>query len=77
MRTKGRRYVFDALSGQIVPAAAGGILDPTKVIRVALEKATSTATMILTTDAIILTERMGRLEKRNGRGALRGADTEP
>ena len=56
---------------------AGGILDPAKVVRVALEKATSTAAMILTTDAIVLTERMGGLEKRDGRGTLRGVDLEP
>jgi chaperonin GroEL (HSP60 family) len=74
---QGRECVFDALSGQIVPATEGGILDPAKVVRVALEKATSTAAMILTTDAIVLTERMGGLEKRDGRGALRGVDLEP
>jgi chaperonin GroEL len=77
VKTQGRGYVFDALSGQIVPATEGGILDPAKVVRVALEKATSTAAMILTTDAIVLTERMGGLVKRGGRGTLRGVDLEP
>jgi chaperonin GroEL len=77
VKAQGRGYVFDALSGQIVPATEGGVLDPAKVVRVALEKASSTAAMILTTDAIVLTERMGGLEKRDGRGALRGVDLEP
>ncbi len=77
VKMQGRGYVFDALSGQIIPAIEGGILDPAKVVRVALEKATSTAAMILTTDSIVLTERMGGLEKRDGRGTLRGVDLEP
>jgi chaperonin GroEL len=77
VKMQGRECVFDALSGQIVPATEGGILDPARVVRVALEKAASIAAMILTTDAIVLTERMGGLEKRDGRGALRGVDLEP
>jgi chaperonin GroEL len=77
MATHGPGHLFDALSGQIMPATAGGILDSTKVMRIALEMAASTAAMILTTDAVVLTSRLGKLERRNGRGRLQGADTEP
>jgi len=50
-------YGFDALSGQTVDMREMRILDPTKVLRMALEMAGSTAAMVLTTEAIVLRDR--------------------
>lgn len=44
---------FDAKTGEFKDLVKAGIIDPAKVIRVALENAVSTAAMFLTTDAII------------------------
>jgi chaperonin GroEL len=50
-------FGFDVLSGQVVDMRKAGILDPAKVLRVALEMAASTAAMLLTTDVVVLTKR--------------------
>ncbi len=44
---------FDAKTGEFKDLVKAGIIDPAKVIRVALENAVSTAAMFLTTDAMI------------------------
>jgi len=46
-------YGFDANSGQYVDMFKAGIIDPTRVTRVALQNAISIATMLLTTDTLI------------------------
>lgn len=45
---------FDARTGEFKDLVKSGIIDPAKVIRVALENAVSTAAMFLTTDAVIV-----------------------
>ena len=55
---------FDALRGETVDLVAAGIIDPTKVVRTALENAASVAGMLLLTDAVLVeveeeTERAG------------------
>jgi chaperonin GroEL len=50
---------FDAFSGRIVNMRAAGIVDPTKVLRKTLEMAASTAALVLTTEAVVLTRRKG------------------
>ncbi len=45
---------FDAKTGEFKDLVKWGIIDPAKVIRVALENAVSTAAMFLTTDAAIV-----------------------
>ncbi len=47
-------YGFDAKTGEFKDLVQTGIIDPAKVIRVALENAVSTAAMFLTTDAVIV-----------------------
>jgi chaperonin GroEL len=47
-------FGFDALSGQVVNMQEAGILDPTRVLRLALEKAAGAAAMFLTTEAMAL-----------------------
>ncbi|MFI0435006.1 MAG: chaperonin GroEL [Parachlamydiaceae bacterium] len=50
---KGEKYGYNALTGEYVDMIKAGILDPTKVVRCALENAVSVASMLLTTEAII------------------------
>lgn len=44
---------YNALTGEYVDMIKAGILDPTKVVRCALENAVSVASMLLTTEAIV------------------------
>jgi len=44
---------YNALTGEYVDMILAGILDPTKVVRCALENAVSVASMLLTTEAIV------------------------
>jgi chaperonin GroEL len=44
---------FDAVSGQWVDMFKAGIIDPTKVVRTALQNAASIAALILTTDTLV------------------------
>ena len=46
-------YGFDAESNEYVDMMEAGIIDPTKVERVALQNAASIASLLLTTEAII------------------------
>jgi chaperonin GroEL len=46
-------FGFDASRGEMVDMMTAGILDPTKVVRVALLNATSVASMVLTTECAI------------------------
>jgi chaperonin GroEL len=49
----GENQGYNALTGEYVDMIAAGILDPTKVVRCALENAVSIASMLLTTEAIV------------------------
>jgi chaperonin GroEL len=49
----GERFGYNALAGEYVDMITAGILDPTKVVRCALENAVSVACMLLTTEAIV------------------------
>jgi chaperonin GroEL len=51
MRTGSGNYGFDAAQGTYVDLVATGIIDPTKVVRVALENAVSVASVLLLTEA--------------------------
>ena len=46
-------YGFDAQSGEYKDMVAAGIIDPTKVVRVALQDAASVAGLLITTEAMI------------------------
>ena len=50
----GPKYTFDAVRKQLTPARQAGILDPGKILRIALETATSGATMAISTDTVVL-----------------------
>jgi chaperonin GroEL len=53
MRAGKGNYGFDAAVGQYVDLVEAGIIDPTKVVRVALENAVSVASVLLLTEATL------------------------
>jgi chaperonin GroEL len=53
MRSGSGAYGFDAAVGEYVDLIEAGIIDPTKVVRVALENAVSVASMLLLTEATL------------------------
>ena len=56
---------FDAKNGAYVDMIKAGIIDPTKVVRLALQGAASVAALLITTEAMV----GDRVEKENGAGA--------
>ena len=57
---------FDALQGEFVDLVEAGIIDPAKVVRVALENAVSVAGTLLFTEATLTEERERREVPRRG-----------
>jgi chaperonin GroEL len=53
LRRRPPGWGFDVIGGEIVNMWDAGIIDPLKVVRTALEAATSTAMMALTTEALV------------------------
>jgi len=51
--SKEKYYGFDALSEQYTDMIAAGIIDPTKVVRIALQNAASVAGLLLTTEGLV------------------------
>ncbi|HKZ85845.1 MAG TPA: chaperonin GroEL [Anaerolineae bacterium] len=51
--TKNRNIAYNVMTGEYADMIKGGIMDPAKVTRSAVENATSIAAMILTTEALI------------------------
>lgn len=56
MRAGRDQYGFDAAAGKYVDLVEAGIIDPTKVVRVALENAVSVAGVLLLTEATLTEE---------------------
>jgi chaperonin GroEL len=50
---KNARYGYNAANGEYQDLVAAGIIDPTKVVRTALTNASSVASLLLTTEAIL------------------------
>jgi chaperonin GroEL len=53
LANKEKNYGFDARAGEYVDMVKKGIIDPTKVVRSALQNAASVSTLLLTSDAMI------------------------
>jgi chaperonin GroEL len=64
-------YGFNARTGQYVDLLKDGVIDPTKVVRTALQHAASVAGMMLTTEAMIA-ERPKKESAAAGAGAHAG-----
>jgi chaperonin GroEL len=60
-------YGFDARESEYVDLVKKGIIDPTKVVRSALQNASSVATLLLTSDALVAD--MPKDDKKKGGGA--------
>ena len=50
---KSGNFGFDAQTEDYVDLVAAGIIDPTKVVRIALQDAASVAALLITTEAMI------------------------
>src|SRR5262249_14169661 len=59
-----KNYGYDARGGEYVDMVKKGIIDPTKVVRSALQNAASVATLLLTSDALVAD--MPKDEKKKG-----------
>src|SRR6202158_5493880 len=61
-------YGFDSQNGEYVNLVSKGIIDPTKVVRAALQNAASIAGLLITTEAMVAE----RPKKDNGAPAMPG-----
>jgi chaperonin GroEL len=50
---KGENYGYNALTDVYEDLVKAGVIDPTKVVRMALQNASSVASLLLTTDALV------------------------
>jgi chaperonin GroEL len=62
--SKDPNYGYDAQSGEFVDMVKAGIIDPTKVVRLALQNAASVAGLLVTTEAMVAE----KPEKKAGAG---------
>ncbi len=53
LRNKEQNYGYDARAGEYTDMVKKGVIDPTKVVRSALQNAASVATLLLTSDALV------------------------
>jgi chaperonin GroEL len=53
LEAKDQNYGFDARASEYVDMVKAGIIDPTKVVRSALQNAASVSTLLLTSDALV------------------------
>ena len=63
-----RSYGYDARAGEYVDLLKKGIIDPTKVVRSALQNAASVAILLLTSDAMIAEMPKDEEKKKGGSG---------
>jgi chaperonin GroEL len=64
-----KNFGYDARNDKYVDMVATGIIDPTKVVRSALQNAASVATLLLTSDAMIADEQEKKSKKDPAPGA--------
>jgi chaperonin GroEL len=65
MRAGKGNFGFDAAVGKYVDLVEAGIIDPTKVVRVALENAVSVASVLLLTEATLTEVREPESKERD------------
>jgi chaperonin GroEL len=65
LESKNTNWGYDAQTGEYVDMVKSGIIDPTKVVRCALQDAASVAALLITTEAMIAE----RPDKKTGGGA--------
>src|SRR5262245_44521266 len=67
LESQDQNYGFDARMGKYCDMVKEGIIDPTKVVRCALQNAASVSTLLLTSDALVA--EAPKEEKKKGGGA--------
>jgi chaperonin GroEL len=60
-------FGYDAQAGEYVDMVKKGIIDPTKVVRIALQDASSVAGLLITTEAMV-----AEIPKKSGQGGMPG-----
>ena len=65
-------YGFNAQTEEYVDMVAAGIIDPTKVVRVALQDAASVAALLITTEAMIAEKPKNAAPAMPGGGGMGG-----
>ena len=73
---KSGNFGFDAQNEEYVDMVAAGIIDPTKVVRIALQDAASVASLLITTEAMIAEKPKDKPRRRRcpGGGGMGGMD---
>jgi chaperonin GroEL len=80
LESKNANFGFDAQSGEYVDMMKEGIIDPTKVVRLALQDAASVAGLLITTEAMVAEKPekkaapMGGHDHGGGMGGMGGMD---
>ncbi len=70
--SKDKNFGFNAQEMTYVDMIKAGIIDPTKVVRIALQNAASVASLIITTEALIIDEPADKDEMSMPRGGMGG-----
>ena len=64
-KAESNHYGYDVMRDSYTDMVKGGVIDPTKVVRIALEKAVSVAGTLLTTECMIVNEPEQKSEQKN------------
>jgi chaperonin GroEL len=71
IREKGESFGYDANSGKYIDMYKAGIIDPVKVVRLALKNAASIAGLLLTTEALVTSFDKDDKKKQKVEGSVR------
>ena len=74
LETKGTNIGFDAQNGTYVDMIKAGIIDPTKVVRTALQDAASVAGLLITTEAMVAEKQEKKSSSQAGGPDMGGMD---
>jgi len=76
IKAKTGAFGFNALTEQLEDLMKAGVIDPTKVARVALQNAASVASLMLTTESVIVDKPKKKKKKAGHAGHAHGGDDE-
>jgi chaperonin GroEL len=71
VRRRPVNYGYDANTGEFVDMLKAGIIDPTKVVRTALQNAASIAGLMLTTDVLVTSIKEDETQKTTAEGVVK------
>jgi len=74
LESKDSNFGYDAQKGEYVDMIKAGIIDPTKVVRYALQDAASVAGLVITTEALIAEKPEKKSAPAGGPGGMGGMD---